>query len=86
MLGNTVKYVIVSEGPLTIFEAERLRLDAIKMAQEGPDVPVLTLCGDPIKDPITVEDMIKIRDMIDKEIAWVRIGNKIANLIIAEAD
>lgn len=84
MSGDTVKYVIVSKGPLTIVEAEELRPEAIKMAQEGPDVPVLMTCGDPKKDPLTVGDMERIRYMIDTEIAWVRIGDRLANLIIAQ--
>lgn len=84
MSGSTVKYVIVSKGPLTIADVEKLRPEAIKMAQEDPNVPVLMTCGDPRKDPLTVGDMERIRGMIDSEIAWVRIGDKIANLIIAE--
>ena len=81
--GKEVKFVIVAPGPITIFEVEKLRSQAIQMAKEGPDVPVLVTCGDPIKDPLTVEDMEKIQEMIETEIAWVRIGNKIAHLIRA---
>ena len=81
---QTVKYVIVSKGPLTIAEAEELRPRAIEEAQQSPHVPVLMTCGDPLKDPLKVEDMERIKHMIDTEIAWVRIGDKIANLIIAE--
>ena len=77
---NTVKYVIVTEGPLTITQAEELRLDAIRAAKESTDVPVLMLC-DYI---LTTEDMIKIKNMIDTEIAWVRVGNSLANLMIAQ--
>jgi len=81
--GDEVKFVIVASGPITIFEVEELRPQAIQMAKEGPDVPVLMTCGDPVKDPLTADDMERIRDMIDQEIAWVRIGNKIAHLIRA---
>jgi len=84
MLKDTVKFVIVTKGPLTIAETEELRPEAIKMAKEGLDVPVLMTCGDERTDPLTTEDMIRIREMIDTEIAWVRIGNKIAHLIIAQ--
>ena len=79
-----VKFVIVSKNPLTIAETESFRSEAIKLAKESPSVPVLVTCGDPIKDPLTPDDMERIRYMIETEIAWVRIGNRIANLIIAE--
>jgi len=79
-----VKFVIVSKTPLTIPEVEALRLEAIEQAMGSEEVPVLMTCGDPVTDPLSPEDMQRIRSMIDSEVAWVRISDKIANLIIAE--
>lgn len=81
--GDEVKFVIVASGPITIFDVEKVRAQAISIAKESDEVPVLMTCGDPLKDPLTADDMEKIREMIDSEIAWVRIGNKIAHLIRA---
>ena len=81
--GDEVKFVIVAPGPITVLDVEKVRAQAVKMAQEQYDVPVLMAFDSPKEATLTAGDMEKIRDMIDKEIAWVRLGDKIAHLIRA---
>jgi len=81
---SIVKFVIVSKQTPTTFDVEDLKSLAIQQAARGEQVPVLMTCGDPIKNPLTVEEMELIREMIDSESAWVRLGDKIASLVILQ--
>lgn len=83
-MGSQIKFVIVSKQAPTTFDVEDLKSLAIEQAIKGSQVPVLVTSNDLLRTPLTEDDQRRIREMIDNDQAWIRLGDHIASLVILE--